>query len=201
MRSRSSPGHSGLSLILGERCPDRKWPQDPGAISRDLRCGRKAYGVDRYIIAAIWGVETNYSTAIGERSVVRSTGDARVYWPPAGFLPRGVLSALEIVRAGDLRPEQLKGSWAARSARPSSCDIVSSATRSDFDARPPRRGRHGSRFDCLDGEQPQRRTEWVAGRPGARGGGAAGFELPSCRSCAHLDDARYGARRHPASGR
>ena len=31
----------------------------------------KAYGVDRYIIAAIWGVETNYSTAIGERSVVR----------------------------------------------------------------------------------------------------------------------------------
>jgi membrane-bound lytic murein transglycosylase B len=33
----------------------------------------RAYGVDRHIIAAIWGVETNYGTLIGERSVLRST--------------------------------------------------------------------------------------------------------------------------------
>src|SRR3989442_13340438 len=33
----------------------------------------KAYGVDRHIVAAIWGVESNYSTAIGERPVLRST--------------------------------------------------------------------------------------------------------------------------------
>ena len=33
----------------------------------------KAYGVDRYIIAAIWGIESNYSTQIGDRNVLQST--------------------------------------------------------------------------------------------------------------------------------
>ena len=32
----------------------------------------KAYGVDRHVVAAIWGIESNYSTAIGERPVLRS---------------------------------------------------------------------------------------------------------------------------------
>ena len=30
----------------------------------------RAYGVDRYIIAAIWGIESNYSTQMGDRNVV-----------------------------------------------------------------------------------------------------------------------------------
>ena len=33
----------------------------------------RIYGVDRYTIAAIWGVETNYGTLGGERPVLRST--------------------------------------------------------------------------------------------------------------------------------
>ena len=33
----------------------------------------RAYGVDRHIIAAIWGVESNYGTKGGDRSVLRST--------------------------------------------------------------------------------------------------------------------------------
>src|SRR5687768_2313168 len=33
----------------------------------------KSYGVDRHAIAAIWGVETNYSTITGDRPVIRST--------------------------------------------------------------------------------------------------------------------------------
>src|SRR5690348_2098545 len=72
----------------------------------------KAYGVDRYIIAAIWGVETNYSTAIGERGVVRSTATLACVGRRQDFFREEFLSALEIVSRGDLRPEQLKGSWA-----------------------------------------------------------------------------------------
>jgi len=72
----------------------------------------KAYGVDRYIIAAIWGVETNYSTAIGERSVVRSTATLACIGRRQDFFREEFLSALEIIARGDLRPEQLKGSWA-----------------------------------------------------------------------------------------
>src|SRR4029078_10141087 len=33
----------------------------------------KSYGVDRYAIAAIWGIESNYSTQIGDRNVLNST--------------------------------------------------------------------------------------------------------------------------------
>ena len=33
----------------------------------------KAYGVDRHVIAAIWGVETNYGAIAGNRPVLRST--------------------------------------------------------------------------------------------------------------------------------
>ncbi|MEA2894956.1 MAG: rane-bound lytic murein transglycosylase, partial [Bradyrhizobium sp.] len=33
----------------------------------------KTYGVDRYIIASIWGIESNYSTQMGDRSVLNST--------------------------------------------------------------------------------------------------------------------------------
>jgi lytic murein transglycosylase len=72
----------------------------------------KAYGVDRHVIAAIWGVETNYSTAIGERSVVRSTATLACIGRRQDFFREEFLTALEIIARGDLRPEQLKGSWA-----------------------------------------------------------------------------------------
>src|SRR2546428_14039119 len=31
----------------------------------------KAYGVDRHVITAIWGVESNFGTAVGERPAIR----------------------------------------------------------------------------------------------------------------------------------
>jgi lytic murein transglycosylase len=72
----------------------------------------KAYGVDRYTIAAIWGVETNYSTQAGDRSVLRSTATLACVGRRQGYFKDEFLSALEILHHGDLRPEQFKGSWA-----------------------------------------------------------------------------------------
>ena len=45
----------------------------------------KAYGVDRYTIAAIWGIESNYSTQMGDRSVVQFDGDAGLRRAAAGL--------------------------------------------------------------------------------------------------------------------
>src|SRR5262249_42761623 len=72
----------------------------------------KAYGVDRYVIAAIWGVESNYGTAAGDRSVVRSTATLACIGRRQEFFREEFLSAIEILARGDLRPEQLRGSWA-----------------------------------------------------------------------------------------
>jgi peptidoglycan lytic transglycosylase B len=72
----------------------------------------KAYGVDRHILAAIWGVESNYSTAIGERPVIRSTATLACIGRRQNFFREEFLSAIEILARGDIAPDRLRGSWA-----------------------------------------------------------------------------------------
>jgi lytic murein transglycosylase len=72
----------------------------------------KAYGVDRNIVAAIWGIESNYSTQIGDRSVLQSTATLACIGRRQAYFKDEFLSALEILHHGDLRPEQMHGSWA-----------------------------------------------------------------------------------------
>ena len=72
----------------------------------------KAYGVDRYIVASIWGIESNYSTMMGDRSVLNSTATLACIGRRQKYFRDEFLSALEILHRGDLRPEQLRGSWA-----------------------------------------------------------------------------------------
>ncbi len=72
----------------------------------------KAYGVDRYAIAAIWGIESNYSTQMGDRSVLQSTATLACVGRRQKYFRDEFLAALEILNRGDLRPEQMRGSWA-----------------------------------------------------------------------------------------
>jgi membrane-bound lytic murein transglycosylase B len=72
----------------------------------------KAYGVDRHVIAAIWGIESNYSAQIGDRSVLQSTATLACIGRRQKYFRDEFLSALEILHRGDLRPEQMRGSWA-----------------------------------------------------------------------------------------
>src|SRR5947199_6545250 len=72
----------------------------------------RLYGVDRFIIASIWGVESNYSTMMGERSVLQSTATLSCIGRRQKYFRDEFLTALEILNRGDLRPEQMRGSWA-----------------------------------------------------------------------------------------
>jgi len=72
----------------------------------------KTFGVDRYIIAAIWGVETKYGTVAGERPVIRSTATLACVGRRQAYFKDEFLAALEILQRGDIKPDQLKGSWA-----------------------------------------------------------------------------------------
>ena len=72
----------------------------------------KAYGVDRHIVAAIWGIESNYSTAIGERSVLRSVATLACVGRRQAYFKDELLATLEILNRGDVTPDHLKGSWA-----------------------------------------------------------------------------------------
>jgi lytic murein transglycosylase len=72
----------------------------------------KAYGVDRHVITAIWGVESNYSTLGGERPVIRSTATLACIGRRQSYFRDEFLATLEILNRGDIRPDRLKGSWA-----------------------------------------------------------------------------------------
>jgi lytic murein transglycosylase len=72
----------------------------------------QAYGVDRTIIAAIWGVESNYGTLGGDRPVIRSTATLACVGRRQAYFRDEFVATLEILHRNDVRPEQLKGSWA-----------------------------------------------------------------------------------------
>jgi len=72
----------------------------------------KAYGVDRFVVAAIWGVETNYGAIGGDRPVIRSTATLACVGRRQSYFRDEFLSALEILHRGDVKPDRLVGSWA-----------------------------------------------------------------------------------------
>jgi membrane-bound lytic murein transglycosylase B len=72
----------------------------------------RAYGVDRYIVAAIWGVESNYGTLGGDRPVLRSTATLACVGRRRDYFREEFLSTLEILQRGDIAPDRLIGSWA-----------------------------------------------------------------------------------------
>src|SRR5580704_12461835 len=70
----------------------------------------RAYGVDRTIIAAIWGVESNYGTLGGDRPVLRSTATLACVGRRRDYFREEFLSALDILQRGDIPPDRLVGS-------------------------------------------------------------------------------------------
>lgn len=80
---------------------------------RILREAERRYGVNRYIIAAVWGVETDYGQEPGEiflphaLATLACQGGRR-----AGFWRGELIAALQLVQRGDVQLDRLYGSWA-----------------------------------------------------------------------------------------
>jgi len=70
------------------------------------------YGVPPQIIAAVWGIESNYGRFSGVRPTVAAL--ATLAWDPrrATFFRGELFNALEILNRGDIDLAHLKGSWA-----------------------------------------------------------------------------------------
>jgi membrane-bound lytic murein transglycosylase B len=71
------------------------------------------YGVEKHVVLAIWGIESAFGVAMGERNVIRSlatlaTTDSR----RSAFWRSELLAALSIAQRGDVTPEAMTGSWA-----------------------------------------------------------------------------------------
>jgi lytic murein transglycosylase len=88
------------------RAAMRKW----GAA---LAQAESRFGVDRHIIAGVWGVESNFGKDMGARPLVQSL--ATLSCVPnrrQGYFRGEFFATLQIIGRGDIRPERLTGSWA-----------------------------------------------------------------------------------------
>jgi lytic murein transglycosylase len=71
------------------------------------------YGVDRHIIAGVWGVESNFGKDIGSRPLVQSL--ATLSCVPnrrQGYFRGELMATLQIIERGDIAANRLTGSWA-----------------------------------------------------------------------------------------
>jgi membrane-bound lytic murein transglycosylase B len=77
-----------------------------------LERAEQATGVDRYIIAAIWGIETSFGRSKGNTSVVRATATLACYGRRQEFFRGEFVAALQIISRGHVSPAEFRGSWA-----------------------------------------------------------------------------------------
>ena len=72
----------------------------------------QTYGVDPYVVAAIWGIESNFGSSAGDRDVIRSTATLACIGRRQEYFRAEFLAAMEIVARGDIHRARFKGSWA-----------------------------------------------------------------------------------------
>lgn len=70
------------------------------------------YGVDRHIVTAIWGVESQFGEKRGDIPVISSAATLAFDGRRGQFYESQLIAALRILQEGDTTPPQLVGSWA-----------------------------------------------------------------------------------------
>ncbi|WP_298257167.1 lytic murein transglycosylase [uncultured Litoreibacter sp.] len=70
------------------------------------------YGVPANVVAAIWGVESNFGTRRGDIPVVSATATLAFDGRRGAFFEKQLIAALKILQTGDTTPNRLVGSWA-----------------------------------------------------------------------------------------
>ena len=77
-----------------------------------LRAIESRYGVDAKIVAAIWGVESNFGTRRGDIPVVSALSTLAYDGRRGQFFEQQLVAALRILQNGDTTPGNMTGSWA-----------------------------------------------------------------------------------------
>lgn len=99
---------------------------DSAASNARIEAGRKAlkthakilakieshYGVEKEIIAAIWGLESAYGSYRGTLSTIESLATLAFDARRAAFFETQLLGALKILAEGHVTPANMRGSWA-----------------------------------------------------------------------------------------
>lgn len=134
--------------------------------AQTLAAAERRYGVDRHIVVAVWGVESNYGREMGEHflphalATLACAGGRR-----ANFWRSELLAALSLVQRRDFPLEKLNGSWAGAFGHTQFMPSVYRRLAVDFDGDG-RRDLIGSVPDALASTANYlRRAKWQPGQP------------------------------------
>lgn len=81
-------------------------------LARTLDAIEARFGVDKEVVLAIWGMESNFGGFRGSIPVVESLATLAYEGRRRGFAEEQLIAALRILQAGDASPSQMVGSWA-----------------------------------------------------------------------------------------
>lgn len=79
---------------------------------RVLQAIEDRYGVEKEIVAAIWGLESAYGTFRGSVPTIQSLATLAYDGRRAAFFEGELLAALKILQSGDTTAARMQGSWA-----------------------------------------------------------------------------------------
>jgi len=98
------------ALVDDERVADGKAKM--AEVAPALAKAEQRFGVSRFVIAAIWGVESDFGRAMGKRPLVQSLATLACLGERASYFRGELMAALRILGDGDVAADRLNGSWA-----------------------------------------------------------------------------------------
>jgi membrane-bound lytic murein transglycosylase B len=70
------------------------------------------YGVDRHIVVAVWGMESNYGQRRGDTPLISTLATLAFDGRRGRFFEQQLIAALKILQRGDVALQNMTGSWA-----------------------------------------------------------------------------------------
>ena len=130
-----------------------------------LAQAEEKFGVDRFVIAAVWGVESDYGRIMGKRELVRSLATLSCSGRRQAFFRGELLATLRILQSGDIPAEALVGSWAGAFGQTQFMPSTYQRLAIDFDGDG-RRDIVASVPDALGSTANYlKRAGWITGQP------------------------------------
>jgi len=124
----------------------------------------KKYGVDRHILVAIWGVESNYGEQPGDKNVINSLATLICSGTKSKFARGQIVSALKVLQRGDVTYENMNGSWAGAMGHTQFIPTTYTAYAVDYDGDG-RRDIWGTIPDALGSTASYLRvSKWIPGQ-------------------------------------
>ncbi len=104
-----------LDQFMARRAPASYVTKGKGVIRQNAALFdriEQRYGVQREVLAAIWGMETGFGANSGSMNIFRSLATLAYDCRRSDFFTAELLAALEIVDRGDMSAAQMRGAWA-----------------------------------------------------------------------------------------